>query len=194
VWGEWRWGEVWGEVEVWIAVKSFRAAATGHVHCRTLVAVAERFREVGCSLNILLVKNVQVTEEAFSSQKRPSNTSKHELLKFFSTFVGHFCLPGSGSGFRIRIGSTDPIESGWSGSATLDLMTKNYEILELKNPLPWRTSKLQAKLSALKKESFFVGQFFPLGSGSSRPNINAQHWFHQSKPINCLALKIHKKS
>jgi hypothetical protein len=53
---------------------------------------------------------VQVIEEAFSSQKRPSNTSKHELLQFFSTFVGHFCPPGSGSG------STDPIESG---SATL---------------------------------------------------------------------------
>jgi hypothetical protein len=26
------------------------------------------------------IKNVKVTEEAFSSQKRPSNTSKHELL------------------------------------------------------------------------------------------------------------------
>jgi hypothetical protein len=25
------------------------------------------------------IKNVQVTEEAFCSQKRPSNTSKHEL-------------------------------------------------------------------------------------------------------------------
>ncbi len=42
----------WGEVRwrVRIAEKSFREAATGHVHCRTLVAVAERFREVGCSL------------------------------------------------------------------------------------------------------------------------------------------------
>jgi hypothetical protein len=27
--------------------------------------------------------NVQVTEEAFSSQKRPSNTLKHELLLFW---------------------------------------------------------------------------------------------------------------
>ncbi len=52
------------------------------------------------------IKKVQVTEEAFSSQKRPSNTSKHELFKKKSTFVGHFCPPGSGSG------STDPIESG----------------------------------------------------------------------------------
>jgi hypothetical protein len=33
-----------------MAEKSFREAATGHVHCRTLVAVAERFREVRCSL------------------------------------------------------------------------------------------------------------------------------------------------
>ncbi len=38
------------------------------------------------------IKNVQVTEEAFSSQKRPSNTSKHDFFKFFSTFVGHFAL------------------------------------------------------------------------------------------------------
>ncbi len=43
-------------------------------------------------------------------QKKPSvlkrghpNTSKHELLQIFFTFVGHFCPPGSGSGFRIRI-------------------------------------------------------------------------------------------
>jgi hypothetical protein len=56
----------------------------------------------------------QVTEEAFSSQKRPSNTSKHELLQIFSTFVGHFALldpdPDSQSGSGS--GSTDPIESG----------------------------------------------------------------------------------
>ncbi len=38
----------------------------------------------------LHIKNVQVTEEAFSSQKRPSNTSKHELLKFFYYFCGSF--------------------------------------------------------------------------------------------------------
>jgi hypothetical protein len=44
--------------------------------------------------------------KAFSSQKRPSNTSKHELFKKISTFVGHFCPPGSGSG------STALIESG----------------------------------------------------------------------------------
>ncbi len=60
------------------------------------------------------------TEEAFSSQKRPSNTSKPELLKFFTTFVGHFCPPGSGSRFRIRIHWPDwiRIQSG-SRSATL---------------------------------------------------------------------------
>ncbi len=34
-----------------------------------------------------------------------SNISKHEIFNFFSTFVGHFCPPGSGpgSGFRIWI-------------------------------------------------------------------------------------------
>ncbi len=40
------------------------------------------------------------------------------FYKFFSTFVGHFCPPGSGSG------STGPIESG-SGSETLRNTAKN---------------------------------------------------------------------
>ncbi len=38
-----------------IAEKYFREAATRHVHCRTLIAVAERFLEVGCSLISSLV-------------------------------------------------------------------------------------------------------------------------------------------
>ncbi len=38
-----------------------------------------------------------------SPQKRTSNTSKHEISKFYSIFVGHLCHPGSGSRFRIRI-------------------------------------------------------------------------------------------
>jgi hypothetical protein len=42
------------------------------------------------------IKNIQVTEEVFSSQKRLSNTSKHDILKKNSTFVGNFCPPGSG--------------------------------------------------------------------------------------------------
>jgi hypothetical protein len=58
------------------------------------------------------IKNVQVTEEAFSSQKRPSNTLKHELLNFFLLLWFIFGLldpdPDSESGS----GSTDPIESG----------------------------------------------------------------------------------
>ncbi len=59
-------------------------------------------------------KNVQVTEEAFSSQKRPSNTSKHELLKIFLLLWVIFALmdpdpePDSESGS----GYTDPIEYG----------------------------------------------------------------------------------
>ncbi len=36
------------------------------------------------------IKDVEVTEEAFSSQKRTSSTTKHEI-KFFSTILGHFC-------------------------------------------------------------------------------------------------------
>jgi hypothetical protein len=48
------------------------------------------------------IKYVQVAEETFSSQKRPSNTSKHELLQFFFYFCGSF-LPS-----WIRIPNTDP--------------------------------------------------------------------------------------
>jgi hypothetical protein len=46
----------------------------------------------------------KITEEAFSSQKRPSNTSKHELLWVIFALLDPD--PDSGSG------STDPIESG----------------------------------------------------------------------------------
>ncbi len=50
-------------------------------------------------------RSLQLSKEAIQHFKTWS-------LKKNSTFVGHFCPPGSGSG------STDPIESG-SGSATL---------------------------------------------------------------------------
>ncbi len=56
------------------------------------------------------IKHVQVTKEAFSSQRRPSNTSKHQLKNFFLLLGVIFALldpdPDSGSG------STDPIECG----------------------------------------------------------------------------------
>ncbi len=48
-WPSLRWGGLG------IAEKPFREAATGHVHWRTLVAVAERFLGVGCSLLTSLV-------------------------------------------------------------------------------------------------------------------------------------------
>jgi hypothetical protein len=50
-------------------------------------------------------ERVQVREEAFRSQKRPSNTSKHELLTIFFYFCGSF-LP---SWIRIRIPDPDPL-------------------------------------------------------------------------------------
>ncbi len=50
------------------------------------------------------IKYVQVTEDACSSQKRPSNTSKHELFKKNFYFCGSF-LP---SWIRIRIPIPDP--------------------------------------------------------------------------------------
>ncbi len=54
------------------------------------------------------IKDVQVTEEAFSSQKRTSSTSKHEISKFFY-FCGYFFL----SWIRIRILNTDPDPLTW---------------------------------------------------------------------------------
>jgi hypothetical protein len=38
------------------------------------------------------IKNAQATGEAFSPQKRTSNTSKHEISLLFSFFVGYFAL------------------------------------------------------------------------------------------------------
>ncbi len=56
------------------------------------------------------IKYVQVIEElAFSTQKRPSTLQNMNFYKFLSTFVGHFCPPGSGSKDPIEYGSnTDP--------------------------------------------------------------------------------------
>jgi hypothetical protein len=64
------------------------------------------------------IKNVQVTKEAFSSQKRPSNTSKHELYNFFLLLWVIFALldPDPDS----ECGSTDPIESGFNPDPDTD--------------------------------------------------------------------------
>jgi hypothetical protein len=48
-------------------------------------------------------------KKAFSSQQRTPALQNMKLKKN-STFVGHFCPSGSGSGFRIRIRITDLIE------------------------------------------------------------------------------------
>ena len=61
------------------------------------------------------IKYVQVIEEAFSSQKRPSNTSKHELLQIIVFFCGSF-LPSA---------STGPIESGSNPDPEPWLLRKN---------------------------------------------------------------------
>ncbi len=74
------------------------------------------------------IKNVQVSEEAFSSQKRPSNTSKHELLKnvLLLWVIFAFLVPDPDPLTRLN---PDPIRirilSG-SGSATLPLRVSNY--------------------------------------------------------------------
>ncbi len=58
------------------------------------------------------IKNVQVTEEAFSSQKRPSNTSKHELLTIFLLLWCILVLLDPDQDSESGSGSTDPIKSG----------------------------------------------------------------------------------
>jgi hypothetical protein len=58
------------------------------------------------------IKNVQVTEEAFSSQKRPSSTSKHELLKNFLLLWVIFALLDPDPDPDSESGSTVPIEFG----------------------------------------------------------------------------------
>jgi hypothetical protein len=56
------------------------------------------------------IKDVKATGEAFSPQKKPSSTSRHEISKLFSIFVGQICPHESGS--KSGSGSTDQIESG----------------------------------------------------------------------------------
>ncbi len=81
------------------------------------------------------IKDIQAPREAFGPQKRTSSTSKHEISKFFSTLVGHFCLPGSGSGYTNLTES----KSG-SGSETL-ILAANYCLIEWRKRTPdplWR--------------------------------------------------------
>ncbi len=47
--------------------------------------------------------DVQVTGEAFSPRKIHPALQNIKFLSLFSIFVGHFCPPGFGSRFRIRI-------------------------------------------------------------------------------------------
>jgi hypothetical protein len=51
------------------------------------------------------IKDFQVTKEAFSSQKRTSGISKHEISTIYTIFF-YFC--GSFLPFWIRIQNTDP--------------------------------------------------------------------------------------
>jgi hypothetical protein len=51
------------------------------------------------------IKDVQVTKEAFSSQKRTFSPSKHKFSFIFFTFIYISCPPGSGSTDLIKSGS-----------------------------------------------------------------------------------------
>ncbi len=62
------------------------------------------------------IKDAQSTGEVYSFQNTTYSTSKHEISYFISsTFLCHFCPPGSGSGLRIRIRieNTDPDPLTW---------------------------------------------------------------------------------
>ncbi len=78
--------------------------------------------KIAIYLSLGLQKVWPVIEEAFSSKRVHPTLQNMNFYKFFSTFVGHFCPPGSGSRFRIRIRINRPdwirIQSG-SGSETL---------------------------------------------------------------------------
>ncbi len=85
--------------------------------------------------------NVHVTEEAFTSQKRPSNTSKHELKKKKNLLLWViFALldldPDSESG------TTDTIESG-SGSATLPTGARSSRMRS------WAASAISTRTSGI---------------------------------------------
>jgi hypothetical protein len=58
------------------------------------------------------MKNVHVIEEAFRSQKRLSNTSKHEILKKILLLWVIFALLDPDLDLDSESGSTDPIGSG----------------------------------------------------------------------------------
>jgi hypothetical protein len=110
-------------------------------------------------------RSLQLSKEAIQHFKTWTFTN------FFSTFVGNFCPPGSGSGFRIRIRIHRPdwirIQSG-SGSTTLSgtsifsycgsrglgsscesrvLMTKNWKKLTAVNFFIFFGSKIEIYLS-----------------------------------------------
>jgi hypothetical protein len=71
--------------------------------------------------------DVQATGDAFSPQKKTSSFKKWHFLTFLY-FCGHFCPPGSGSGFAIRIQGPHwiRIQSG-PGSTALIHTLKNVK-------------------------------------------------------------------
>jgi hypothetical protein len=66
---------------------------------------------------------VQVTEEAFSIQKRPPNTLKHKLLKI----IFYFCRSFLPSWIRIRIPNPDPLTR---------LNPDPIRMIRIRNPAP----------------------------------------------------------
>ena len=114
-------------------------------------------------------------EQAFRSQQRTSSTSKQYFSSFFSPLLGHFWLPGSGSGsafpmwIRVRIQATktnaDPCGSG---STTL-LVTISLQIL-----MSYRIGPCPQKK---------ISYHFFLSKQKAKTNEFAKHWHHKILPF-----------
>jgi hypothetical protein len=86
------------------------------------------------------IKDVQVAKEAFSSQKRTSSTSKHEISYFFLLLWAIFALLDPDPDSEYGSGSTDLIESGSNSDPDTD-------------PQPW------FRLAPFRELSFVICHF-----------------------------------
>ncbi len=87
-------------------------------------------------------QDAEPTGEAFGPQKRDSSTSKHEISKLFSIFVGNFLPPGSGRGSS----NSNKCDPCGSGSETPDKERINYTSilllgLEIQNKQRFRRAR-----------------------------------------------------
>jgi hypothetical protein len=80
-----------------------------------------------------------------AAHKRGHPTLQYMLLKFFSTCVGHFCPPGSGS--------TGPIESGSNPDPKPCFKSISYLVPQMRVPSRPRTASLASRGSSISTNS-----------------------------------------